>query len=223
MLASVPVDLTDTDNANAACDLIDRGDVDLVLLDAVSPECALVINFARAIPNRPFLIVLAGAGRAVAGGADAMAFKPNTAQEASQLIDRWVRVRLPNRVLVIDDSKTTRSIVRKILEASRFQVVVEEADKGESALEQVRNGGIDIAFLDYNMPELDGVAAVGALKRAFPKLAVVVMTATKDKGMAERAFESGATGILHKPFYPADVDKFLYGQFGLTPLKTTGA
>jgi CheY-like chemotaxis protein len=221
MLASVPIDLVETDHAHAACGLIERGDVDLVLVDAAtaSTDQAAVMKSARAIPNPPFVIVLASAGRAVTGDADAMAFKPRGPEEAPKLLESWVRVRMPTRMLIVDDSRTTRGIVRKILEAGRFPVMVEESDKGEAALRHVGNGGVDIAFFDYNMPETEGMAAVAALKRAHRKLQVVVMTATKDKAVVRRAIESGAAGCLQQPFYPAYVDKFLCGQFGLTPLK----
>jgi CheY-like chemotaxis protein len=225
MLASVPIEFAQADGAKDARDLIERGDVDLVALDGASPPAdqAAVITLARSQPNPPFLIILADPGRAVAVGADAMAFKPSSAAEGARLLNGWVRVRLPNRVLVIDDSRTTRTIVRKILEASRIPIVVEEVDKGEPALQQVRGGGIDIAFLDYNDLEPQSAEALGALKRAHPKLVVVVMTASSDKGVAAHAVDCGASSVLVKPFYPADVDRVFLEQFGLTPLRASRA
>ena len=66
-----------------------------------------------------------------------------------------MRLLLPNRVLVVDDSLTMRGIVRKILVASRFRLDYPRRRKGIDALRKIASGKFDIVFLDYNMPGLE--------------------------------------------------------------------
>ena len=91
-------------------------------------------------------------------------------------------------MLVVDDSPTMRSIVRKILAASRFRLDIAEAQEGIEALKQIASGKFDLVFLDYNMPGLNGVETLSEIKRQFPKLGVVIMTSTTRR----RACRQGA-------------------------------
>ncbi len=84
-------------------------------------------------------------------------------------IERCARLRLPNRVLVVDDFPTMRSIVRKILVASRFRLEMSEAQEGVDALKQIATGKFDLVFLDYNMPGLNGVETLAEIKRQYPR------------------------------------------------------
>ena len=149
------------------------------------------------------------------GGADGVVVKPANLDQAKKLVERCVRLRLPNRVLVVDDSLTMRSIVRKILVASRFRLELAEAQEGVDALKQIATGKFDLVFLDYHMPGLNGVEALTAIKRQQPNLHVVMMTSTKDDAIAEQARRAGAAAFLKKPFYPADIDMILHRIFGL--------
>ena len=114
-------------------------------------------------------------------GADSVVMKPADADQAQALIERCARLRLPNRVLVVDDSLTMRSIVRKILVASRFRLDLAEAQEGIDALRQIASGKFDLVFLDYNMPGLNGVETLSEIKRQCPDLHVVIMTSTADE------------------------------------------
>jgi CheY-like chemotaxis protein len=122
---------------------------------------------------------------------------------------------VPSRVLVVDDSSTTRGIVRKILSASRFRMEIAEAKEGIEALKQIGSGRFDLVILDYNMPGLNGVETLSEIKRQYPRLGVVMMTATPDEAIAEKARKAGAAAFLKKPFYPSDIDAALYSALGL--------
>ncbi len=105
-----------------------------------------------------------------------------------------------------------RSIVRKILSASRFALEVQEAEEGIAALGLLRTGNFGIVFLDYNMPGLNGFETLSEIKREIPGVAVVMMTSTLDNAIADRAHASGALAFLKKPFYPKDIDAVLGGS-----------
>ncbi len=220
---SIPIDVVHADNAKAAGGIIAGGDIDLVFIDPAlaAPECAAVIAAARnAEPLPPFAILTAASQEqadelAVSAAADAIVVRPAWPLEAKGFVERCIRVRLPTRVLVVDDSATMRSIVRKILSASRFRLDIAEATEGVEALKQIATGKFDLAIVDYNMPGLNGIETVSEIKRQFPRLSVVMMTSTPDGAIAERARVAGATAFLKKPFYPADLDAVLYSVFGL--------
>ena len=109
-----------------------------------------------------------------------------------------------------------RSIVRKILSASRFALDINEAEEGIAALNQLRSGNFDMVFLDYNMPGLNGFETLSEIKRENPKVAVVMMTAKTDDAIASRARAGGALAFLKKPFYPTDIDAVLLRFYGMS-------
>ncbi len=166
--------------------------------------------------QKPFVFLLAATAEEAqglaGGGADGVVVKPANLDQAKTLVERCARLRLPNRVLVVDDSLTMRNIVRKILVASRFRLEVSEAPEGIDALRQIASGKFDLVFLDYNMPGLDGVETLSEIKRQSPDLHVVIMTSAADDMVAERARRAGAAAFLKKPFYPADIDAILHAH-----------
>jgi CheY-like chemotaxis protein len=221
-LATVPVELTEADIGDGA-KLLASKEFDIALVDAIAPPTTLAgfVSAAKAARKPPFVILVASAaweaGEFKAGGvaADGVISKPTRAEQAKVLIDRCVRLRLPSRVLVVDDSATMRSIVRKLLAGTRFATNVAEAEEGIDALKQIASGKFDIVFLDYNMPGLNGVETLSEIKRQYPRVKVVIMTSNTDERIAEKARAAGAAAFLRKPFYPADIDAVLCGLHGL--------
>jgi CheY-like chemotaxis protein len=142
--------------------------------------------------------------------------KPAGATQAERLMDRAVRVRLPSRLLVVDDSPTMRGIVRKILSGCRFPHEVVEASSGFEALKHCATGSIDVVIIDYNMPCITGVETVSEIRRQFPKVGAVMMTAQPiDDALSERARAAGAIAILKKPFFATDLDAAIRRLYGL--------
>ena len=221
--AVLPFEIEQADSAGKAQALLERGGIDLVLIDSAiaQTDCARVVTAARA-GAKPALAIMLGGSGASAAGADAVTPMPIDQRDATGLFDRCARARMPSRVMVVDDSSTMRMIVRKILSASRFPLDISEADDGAACLYRVRRGGIDVVFLDYNMPGLDGIATLHELKRADPTVDVVLMTSTQDQVLADRALHAGARAFLKKPFYTAAVDALLFARCGLTPCQTAG-
>lgn len=217
-LASVPIEAVDVETTADAAQLLQRAGVDIVLLDAEFPEPhrSAIARAARLSRTRP-IVVLSAANDSDASGidADGVVTKPSSLAEAQYLIDRILRARLPSRVLIVDDSSTMRSIVRKILSATRFPLEIAEAEEGAAALARLRDGNFDIIFLDYNMPGLNGLDTLAEIKRDHPRLEVVMITSTQDEAMASRARAAGAAAFLRKPFFPADIDAVLHAFCGM--------
>jgi CheY-like chemotaxis protein len=213
-LASIPIEFS-SENAEAAIALLKSGGVDIVVIDAeLSVEGpGELIKAARHTEPPPLLAMSAPPQVAQVDGGDLTLPQPTNADEARALVERCISLRLPKRVLVVDDSSTTRSIVRKIISGSRFALDVSEAEAGQDALDKVADG-FDLVLLDCNMPGIDGFDTLAQIRQTAPRTAVVMMTATDDDAMADRAKASGAAAFIKKPFYPADIDAIIVRIYG---------
>ena len=105
------------------------------------------------------------------------------------------------RALIIDDSKAMRSILARILRGLGFEVA--EAGNGREALEQLRGlGKVDLALVDWNMPEMSGYEFVRAVRADHIYDGVLLMMVTTETEMEKvvRALAAGANEYVMKPF-----------------------
>ncbi|MGH6770679.1 MAG: response regulator [Xanthobacteraceae bacterium] len=222
--ATVPIDVLEADTVVAARPMLAANDIDIAFCNAAvsASDLAAFVTDSRKARVQPFVILVAAskdeaAAMAANAGVDGVVARPADATQARVLMERCIHVRLPKRIMIVDDSLTMRSIVRKILAASRFRMDIVEAQEGIAALKQLATGKYDVVFLDYNMPGINGVETLSEIRRQYPRLGVVIMTSTADEELAERARLAGASAFLKKPFYPADIDAILHRILGLHP------
>jgi len=221
-LAAVPIEVAEAE-AGSARNLLGTGRFDIAFVNATASPADLsaLIAAAKSSIRPPFVILVASAaweaGEFKAGGvaADGIVTKPTRIEQAKVLIDRCVKLKLPARILVVDDSATMRGIVRKLLQGTRFTLDIVEAEEGIDALNRIASGKVDFVILDYNMPGLNGVETLLEIKRQHPRVKVALMTSTQDEALAERARAAGAVAFLKKPFYPADIEAVLCSLYGL--------
>ena len=105
------------------------------------------------------------------------------------------------KILVVDDFPTMRRIIRNLLKELEF-VNVDEAEDGAVGLEKLKAGNYGFVVSDWNMPNMDGLAMLQAI-RADPILArvpVLMVTAEAKKENIIAAAQSGANGYVVKPF-----------------------
>jgi two-component system, chemotaxis family, chemotaxis protein CheY len=124
-------------------------------------------------------------------------------------------------VLVVDDSPTTRKFIAFSLRLLGCRVI--EAMDGQDALEQLsRNPLTALIFTDLNMPNMDGLALLRAVKgsEAFGKLPVLVLSSEQDDPVRQESLAAGADGYLVKPFNSEDVQRAAERFLG--PLRKTG-
>jgi len=102
--------------------------------------------------------------------------------------------------LVVDDSRVVRRIARRILEDCGFEV--REAEDGRLALEACRNALPQAILLDWNMPVMNGIEFLRALRAEFgPDQPVVLFCTTENEiGFIEQAIAAGAQEYIMKPF-----------------------
>ena len=110
-------------------------------------------------------------------------------------------------ILVVDDEKSVRESLNKVLSKEGYRVL--EAESGEEALSICRKEFVNLVLTDLKMPEMDGLELLKALKLLQPDVAVVMMTAY---GTIEKAVESmkeGASDFILKPFKRFELEKSL--------------
>jgi two-component system chemotaxis response regulator CheY len=120
------------------------------------------------------------------------------------------------RALVIDDSRVIRAILKQSLQRLRFDVV--EAGNGREALEHLRRSDRpDLILVDWNMPEMNGLEFVQAVRAdaAYSDVRLMMVTTEHEGAQVARALEAGADEYLMKPFTHQSMEEKLL-LLGLT-------
>ncbi|AEB11004.1 response regulator transcription factor [Marinithermus hydrothermalis] len=131
------------------------------------------------------------------------------------------------RVLVVDDDPAIREVLAAYLARERFEVL--EAEDGLQALEQAP--GADLVILDLMLPGMDGWRVAQELRRDWPDLPILMLTARGEEEERVRGFELGADDYVTKPFSPREVvarvrallrrvglkDELVYGPLVIRP------
>ena len=104
-------------------------------------------------------------------------------------------------VLVVDDQMTIRSLVRSGLQQLGFTQIEEAAD-GEAGLKALITRPTNLVITDFNMPRLDGLGLLRAIRAHPPisKIGVIMLTGRADKELVQRAVQFGVNNYLVKPF-----------------------
>jgi CheY-like chemotaxis protein len=120
------------------------------------------------------------------------------------------------RALIVDDSRSARVILSRMLE--QHGMVVDTAESAEQALEYLQQGRPDVIFMDHLMPGMDGFQAVQAIKSDVQTATIPLMMYTSQEGelYVSQARALGAIGVLPKTVRPVDVSRVLY-QLHLLP------
>ena len=106
------------------------------------------------------------------------------------------------KALIVDDSRVMRSILKKFLASEGFSTLVEAGD-GAEGLDRLKEVGVvDLALVDWNMPRMNGLDFVVAVRsnRAFSKVRVMMVTTEAEASQMARALEAGANEYVMKPF-----------------------
>jgi len=120
------------------------------------------------------------------------------------------------RALIVDDSRSARVILSRMLE--QHGMVVDTAESAEQALEYLQQGRPDVIFMDHLMPGMDGFEAVQAIKSDVQTATIPLLMYTSQEGelYVSQARALGAVGVLPKTVRPVDVSRVLY-QLNLLP------
>ncbi len=106
---------------------------------------------------------------------------------------------MAKKVLLVDDSKSARIVLSRLLQKCKFDV--DMVNSGEEALEYLESGRPDAIFIDYMMDGMDGLEAIGRIKKdpAISSIPIVMCSANEGQDYVTAAISYGALGILPKP------------------------
>lgn len=116
------------------------------------------------------------------------------------------------RILIVDDSSTSRMITRRCFEmASTQPITFLEAPDGAAALAVLQDEDVDLIITDINMPKMDGMTFVWKVKmnRKLESIPIIVLSSMKNERMESGLNGLGVSSFIQKPISPAKVAEFV--------------
>lgn len=105
------------------------------------------------------------------------------------------------KAIVVDDSRATRTILKRSLALEGFEVL--EAGDGKQALDTLlQSGPVDLALIDWNMPVMTGYELIREVRsrRDMDRMAIMMVTTETEATQVQRALDAGANEYVMKPF-----------------------
>ncbi len=121
-------------------------------------------------------------------------------------------------VLIVDDSFSMRSVIKKVLSMSGFRMdQCFDAGNGREGLAVLEREWVDIILSDINMPEMNGLEMLRKMKEnpVYQNIPVIVISTEGSEDRVNEAFCNGAKGFIKKPFLPEDLKKVLHSVLGV--------
>jgi two-component system chemotaxis response regulator CheY len=121
---------------------------------------------------------------------------------------------MESSVLVVDDSAAIRKILQRVLRQTGMAIrAIHEAGDGQEALELLKAQPVDLVLTDINMPKMDGIQLLAALKAsaAWRSIPVVMITTEGGETKVGEAVRLGAAGYVRKPFTADQIKEKLAG------------
>jgi two-component system chemotaxis response regulator CheY len=106
---------------------------------------------------------------------------------------------MAHKIMIVDDAAFMRMMIKDILTKNGYEVVAEAAD-GAQAVEKYREHQPDLVTMDITMPEMDGIAALKAIKEINANAKVIMCSAMGQQAMVIDAIQAGAKDFIVKPF-----------------------
>jgi two-component system, chemotaxis family, chemotaxis protein CheY len=122
-------------------------------------------------------------------------------------------------ILIVDDSGTTRSVIKKTLALAGLPLgEIHEAGNGQEGLDRLAEHWIDLVFADINMPVMNGVEFLrhkneDPTHKAIP---VVIVSTDNTQARTEQLKSFGVSAFVHKPFTPEGLKKVIVDLLGVT-------
>lgn len=120
-------------------------------------------------------------------------------------------------VLIVDDSLTMRSVIKKTIKVSGFKVgEYFEAADGKEALKILADAWVDLVLTDINMPNMNGLELIAEMNndQILSSIPVVMVTTEGSEKSVQKSMEMGAKGYIKKPFQPEDIKRMLNSIMG---------
>jgi two-component system chemotaxis response regulator CheY len=120
-----------------------------------------------------------------------------------------MRIAMPKKILIVDDSATIRQAVRIPLQKTDYLCI--EAVDGVDARNKLATETVDLIITDINMPNLDGFGLIKEIRQSAKSrfTPIVILTTESSEEMRKRGKAAGASGWIVKPFQPDQLLKIL--------------
>lgn len=112
------------------------------------------------------------------------------------------------KILIVDDSRTSKRILRNLLESQGY-AVIGEAENGEDGFLKYKELKPDLVTMDITMPKMDGIESLTLIKKFDPSSKVVMITAAGQKEKMVEALKRGADEFITKPFDQEEVSSII--------------
>lgn len=106
-------------------------------------------------------------------------------------------IRHSDRILLVDDDMASLEVLCEVITRAGYAAV--SAESGYEALEVVREASIDLAILDFNLPDTTGAELLQQIKRFQPSVPAIIMSANTSQSVKFDVFEAGAYTFISKP------------------------
>lgn len=110
---------------------------------------------------------------------------------------------MPKKILIVDDEPDIVEVLADRLEASGFDV--RTVNHARACYAAVAKDAPDLILLDIQMPDIDGMQALGELKKHHPQVPVLMISASTVRDASRQAVQNGAEGFVLKPFEPQEL------------------
>lgn len=118
------------------------------------------------------------------------------------------------RVMVVDDDSRMRQVLAKLLQSSGFDCVDEVGD-GEEALSRLVETHVDLIVTDCQMPRMDGIALVTALRAKGDLTPIIMLSGQDDPQLVVRAIRAGVNNYVPKPIHPENFFEKIWQTLGI--------
>jgi two-component system, chemotaxis family, chemotaxis protein CheY len=113
---------------------------------------------------------------------------------------------MSNRIMIVDDSKAMRMIVRRTLKQAGYGTYdVEEATNGAEAFDKIKVQEPRLVLSDWNMPDMSGYELLTKLRENDIKVPFAMITTEGTPEMRQKALDAGALFLIQKPFTPDEL------------------
>ncbi|GAA0786177.1 response regulator [Roseibium denhamense] len=213
------IEIDNVDNGRAALDILKKKQIDIAFIDINMPglKGPDVVAAMRETKSTDCLAVVISSNmdeRAEAMlkhfGAYHFLQKPFRTEDVADIVATYMVMTTSYPILIVDDSATMRKLTRKILENSRFDFEIAEADSAQAALRALSTGKFKIVLTDFHMPGVDGIELAGSIRDLSSKIGIYMMSTNETTYLERSAAFVGISGFLKKPFTPQDIDTIMH-------------
>lgn len=213
LLTDLGAQVTLANDGKQALEIAQASRFDVVITDVDMPNMdgfGLCVNLKKVDKTRGIPVVILSSmdsekdiEKGFRVGAAAYLSKSDALSELPDIIDQVVQkadFHHSRKILVVDDSSTIRSVVKKALENAGFQVI--SAENGYQALEIMKDQRPDLILSDIEMPVMSGIDLCRTVHKSedLATIPYVVMSTKNDRAIMRRMLQWGAIAYLTKPF-----------------------